>query len=77
MDEVRSRETKYPFRMGEDFEVVDTNTNSQVKRSVNIYAKSVFKDPSIAIQLSELHDKYAVLPADKATKLFLFVNHIT
>ena len=32
---------------------------------MNSYAKSILKDPSVAKHLIELHDKYAVVPADK------------
>ena len=75
------RGTRYPFRMGEGCEVVDTNTNlrtHKLKRSMNTNAKSVFKDLSVARHLSVPHDKYVVAPADKSlTTLFLFVNHTT
>ena len=40
---------------------------------MNTHAKSVFKDPSVARHLSELHDKYVVVPADKALYNIAFV----
>ena len=50
----------------------------KLKRSMNTHAKSVFKDPSVARHLSELHDKYVVVPTDKApNNTDLFVNHTT
>jgi hypothetical protein len=45
----------------------------KLKRSMNTHAKSVFKDPSVARHLSELHDKYVVVPADKAPNNIVFV----
>ena len=46
---------------------------------MNINAKSVFKDPKVARHLSELHDKYVVVPADKAPNNIAFVckSHCT
>ena len=51
----------------------------KLKRSMNTHAKSVFKDPSVARHLSELHDKYVVVPADKAPNNIVFVckSHYT
>ena len=40
---------------------------------MNTHAKSVFKDPSVARYLSELHDKYAVAHTDKASNNIVFV----
>ena len=45
---------------------------------MNTRSTSTFKDPNVAKHLSLLHDKYSVVPADKAlTLLFVCVNHIT
>ena len=41
---------------------------------MNTHAKSsVFKDPTVARHLSELHDKYVVIPSDKAHSNMVFV----
>ena len=34
---------------------------------------SIFKDPNVAKDLSHLHDKYVVVPADKAPTNIIFV----
>jgi hypothetical protein len=42
---------------------------------VNSRPKSVFKDQEVVKCLFSLHDKYVIVPADKAS--CLYVNHIT
>ena len=50
----------------------------QLSGSMNIRSTLIFKDPNVAKHLFLLHDKYVIVPADKApTTLFLCVNHIT
>ena len=41
--------------------------------SINAHATSIFKDPNVAKHLSDLHDKYVVVPADKAPNNIVFV----
>ena len=40
---------------------------------MSAHEKSVFKDPSVARHLSELHEKYVVVPTDKAPNNIVFV----
>ena len=45
---------------------------------VNSRPKSAFKDQEAVKCLSSLHDKYVIVPADKASNdIVLYVNHIT
>ena len=41
--------------------------------SINAHATSIFKDRNVAKHLSYLHDKYVVVPADKAPNNIVFV----
>ena len=44
-----------------------------LERSMNTRARSIFKDPNVAECLSHLHDKYVVVPADKAPNNIVFI----
>ena len=44
-----------------------------LKNCVNSRTKSVFKDQAAVKCLSSLHDKYAIVPADKASNNIVFV----
>ena len=44
-----------------------------LNRSMSVNATSVFKDPDVAKTLSTIHDKYVVVPADKAQNNIVFV----
>ena len=35
--------------------------------------KSVFDDPDVAAELAEIHEKFVVVPADKASNNIVFV----
>ena len=41
--------------------------------SMNIRSTSIFKDPNVAKHLSFLHDKYVIVPVDKASNNIVFV----
>jgi len=41
--------------------------------SMNTHATSIFKDPDVAKTLSTIHDKYVVVPADKAQNNIVFI----
>jgi len=41
--------------------------------SINAHATSIFKDPNVAKHLSDLHDEYVVVPADKAPNNIVFI----
>ena len=45
----------------------------KLKNCVNSRPKSVFKDQEAVKCLSSLHDKYAIVPADKASNNIVFV----
>ena len=70
----KKKETRYPFRMDEGCEVVDSIRIHKTKRSINTNAKSVFKDPNVARHLSELHDKYVAVTTNKAPTNIVFVS---
>ena len=46
---------------------------SNLKGSMSTKAPSIFKDPQVIEELSNLHDKYVVVPADKASNNIVFV----
>ena len=46
---------------------------SKLKGSMSTKAHSIFKDPQVIQELSCLHDKYVVVPADKASNNIVFV----
>ena len=41
--------------------------------SMSTHSKSIFKDPGVAEHLSYLHDRYVVVPADKAPNNIVFI----
>jgi hypothetical protein len=45
----------------------------KLKNCVNSRPKSVFKDQEAVKYLSSLHDKYVIVPADKASNNIVFV----
>jgi hypothetical protein len=45
----------------------------KLKNCVNSRPKSVFKDQEAVKCLSSLHDKYVIVPADKASNNIVFV----
>jgi hypothetical protein len=47
----------------------------KLKNCVNSRPKSVFKDQAAVKFLSSLHDKYAIVPADKASNNIVFLCH--
>ena len=46
---------------------------SNLKGSMNTKPKSVLKDPDVITNLSNLHAKYVVVPADKAPNNIVFI----
>ena len=46
---------------------------SKLKGHMSTNAKSIFKDPEVIETLSTIHDKYVVVPADKAPNNIIFV----
>ena len=46
---------------------------SKLRRSMSKRGKSVFSNPDAAKTLSTIHDKYVVVPADKAPNNIVFV----
>ena len=78
MVETERRGTEYPFRRSKTNEVFNTNSNLLLRRSMDTYPKSIFKDPSEVRRLSEQDDKCVVVPSDEALRTLIgFVNHIT
>ena len=46
---------------------------SVLSRTMSRRHESVFDNPDVAAELAEIHEKYVVLPADKASKNIVFV----
>ena len=46
---------------------------TKLRGSMSTHATSVFKDPNVAKNLSHLHNKYVVVPADKAPNNIVFI----
>ena len=81
-DKHEKEDIKYSFQMDEECEVVDANKNykKNLNGSMNTHAISIFKDSNVAKHIYHLHDKYVVVPSDKApnapTTSSLCINHI-
>ena len=45
----------------------------RLRHSVNTRHKSIFRDPDVAKELADLHEKFIIVPADKAANNFTFV----
>ena len=62
--------------LSEWLKAVRTLIKSRVKNlkgSLNTKPKSVLDDPDVKLNLSELHDKYVIVPVDKASNNMVFV----
>ena len=46
---------------------------TKLRGSMSTHATSIFKDPNVAKNLSHLHNKYVVVPADKAPNNIVFI----
>ena len=46
---------------------------SVLSRTMSRRHKSVFDDPDVAAELAEIHEKFVVVPADKASNNIVFV----
>ena len=66
----------YPFRMGEEYAVIDTNNNLKKRNgSMSTRTSSIFKDYNVAKHQSHLHMLF-YLQTWPLTISFLCVNHI-
>ena len=57
--------------MGISSKVINTSQNPQTQWIV--HTTSIFKDPEVSKDLAYLHEKYVVVPADKAQNNIVFV----
>ena len=48
---------------------------SLLSRTMSRRHESVFDDPDVAAELAEIHEKFVVVPADKASDICLFAKH--
>ena len=46
---------------------------SVLRRTMSRRHESVFHDPDVAAELAEIHEKFVVVPADKASNNIVFV----
>ena len=61
--------------MGQSCSVVDSNSNRKFISSFSTKATSAFNDPKVEKTMSTIHDKYVIVPADKApTNIVLMCN---